>query len=250
LKSWKSISNVYQCKFTGFDLSASNRKTINFQHVVYYKIQAVFFDRCSGTVDFIPDTIFQVFSELDGLSVKNSKLPHVKIGLFPRSFNPLQYLDISLNGIQSIKYLAFRELTNLKLISLAQNEIEALPYNIFKYNSRLAHIDLAGNKIKIINPLLFQNLRYMETFTINENQCADTNLVFCTYGVNCDPDFVEFNRTLKNCHENCANDTFCSAQTKVSEELMEQIDGNFEKLSGILENFKVHAFKDFWKQFL
>jgi hypothetical protein len=220
----------------------------------YYKIEAISFDTCSGTIDFIPIQIFDAFPGLAGLTIENSNFPTVKNKLFSTSFSSLKYLGLSSNRIQSIQRVAFQNLTRLVFINLAKNKIEILPYNIFKYNPKLEYVDFSENKIKIINPQLFQNFPAIETFTFEGNQCANTNPFYCKYGLiirhSCNIVLSELNKKFEVCHQNCLNDSFCAAQTKVSDELLELIDENFAKLTEIIKHFDTQLYREFWKQFL
>ncbi len=172
-------------------------------------MKAVKFRR-AGTVDFIPENIFQDFPNTIGFILEGSSVPILTDKYFPARFKPLKFLEIHHNDLEFIEETALKHLNNLVWIRLASNKIKILS-PIFGNNKNLEYIDLRQNKIFSLVPGFFKSLTKLNQVLLHLNECIDE-------------DFKRFDGTIDNmqenleiCFINCKKNYHCKKDLKISE---------------------------------
>jgi hypothetical protein len=198
------------CRANNVDLSAANKQEIyTFGGSGWERrseISIIKFDNCPRTVDFIPISITQTFENLNGISIKDSNLPIIKVGLFNENFKRLVFINLENNNLEKIEDKALNELTDLQWFNIYRNKLTYLKYNIFENNPKLKHISFTYNLLKTISPLLFENLKNLEHLGLSNNDCVSKTFGSCGH---CDDDLSMVNKKLKYCHNNCWSDSEC-----------------------------------------
>jgi hypothetical protein len=143
--------------------------------------------------------------------IQSYNLPTVKNDLFSKNFNPLQYLYLHSNKIQTIEANAFQHLIKLKWIRLDSNQIESLSLQIFKNNPEITYINLQNNKINSINLKFFKNLKKLKYVGF-----AGTNLCI-SQDFDCSSSTCLVTQDLDNglatCYSNCIKDMDCALRS-------------------------------------
>lgn len=103
--------------------------------------------------DFIPNTIFTTFENINALLVhnnhSNTKLTSLKPYFFKKA-SGLTYVSIIFNTISRLSANTFGDASNLLYIDLSENMIQFISSKAFSQVHSLQGLDLHRNKIKII----------------------------------------------------------------------------------------------------
>jgi Leucine-rich repeat (LRR) protein len=108
-------------------------------------------------VEIVPAQLFEIYPNLDLLSVIYTDLGgRIDDEIFKYA-SPLSNINLQMNGISGISENAFKQLVNLTILNLSVNQISELPDNVFQHNSKLEHINLNRNNLSELSPELFKH---------------------------------------------------------------------------------------------
>jgi hypothetical protein len=222
-----------QCKLSSVDLSGSF-KTVDhtFTGTPEQKAAASIVQFASSSnIEFLPKQIISTFPKFNGLIIIGcSSWPTVKNDLFTEEFNPIQYLDISENKIETVEANAFQHLSKLKWINLSRNQFKSLPFQLFKNNPEMIVMWINGNKINSITPDFFKNLNKLQHVFFNtESECIKKNFG-CNSG-SCSVAQSELDTGLSTCFTNCLKDVLCALESGKHDNLSPD---NIEKNLGLI----------------
>lgn len=204
----------HYCKIESVDLSAAlSSEAHSFSGSSDEKSQATTVwlkgtDLFASSIDFIPKEILTEFPNVNGLNIGGFNSPIIKDNIFTEDFKVIEYLDLAVNEIKTIKPNAFEHLIKLKWIDLTHNEFFSLRYQIFAKNPELIYIDFNWNVITSIIPNFFNGLNQLKMVDFESNECVD-ELFGCE---TCLVSHADLKANLTECFSNCHSYKPCAAQ--------------------------------------
>ncbi|XP_063425695.1 toll-like receptor 4 [Mytilus trossulus] len=129
---------------------------------------------------------------LELMNIRNLSLQNNFLGRFlsthsynmPMSRNRLEFIDLSMNGIDNLTFILFRGQPNLKYINLNNNKLQKVTFVVSRLKS-LRYLDLSGNNFETLDEktmAMFEGLSKKTFFTVNLRnnalQCTCITLTF------------------------------------------------------------------------
>ena len=136
-------------------------------------------------IDKIEKEFFFAFPMLQSLIICN-KFPYLapSSSIDPEAFSNLKQLislDLSGNGINSLKRSCFSGLDKLKYLNLSQNRFESIGENVFSSLKNLRVLDLSENKMDELNANSFEGLSNLQFLDLKENKLKIFDLRILDY---------------------------------------------------------------------
>ena len=210
---WYSMK-LYYCNIEGADVTDLNETyEINTKANTKTNAEVNFFQykaKNENTVDFIPNSIFDIFANLEVLLIgKNQSLKIIK-PQYLKNATELKLLIIFGNQVTYLDENLFVEAKNLEYIDFRYNKIESIHKKTFSGLQKLQVLLLKGNLIKNIHFESFSHLINLKLLDLLQNQCIDhrffTNYQnlwmknieskiesYCTYYL----DYIQFFKTIE-----------------------------------------------------
>ena len=200
-----------------------------------------------NTVDFIPNSIFNTFVNLEVLLIRENQNFKIMKPQYLKDAKKLKLLLIFGNKITNLDENLFVEADNLEYISFEENKIESIHKRTFNGLQKLQVLRLQGNLIKNVHFETFSHLINLQILDLLQNECINhkfTNLgmkfteIETKIGNNCTYNFnsMQLSKTVKWLKTKITNMTKENIRDKDINN--NAIKGNKESLEELQRNIK------------
>ena len=137
------------------------------------EVTMVFYDH-EYTVKFIPNSLFDTFTNLEYLFVSYGNKFETMKPEFLQKANKLKNLEIRYNLIKQIDANVFAGANNLEHINLEGNPIKSIHFQAFNGLPNLQGIFLQETQIKNVHPKTFSSITKLNILSFNRGEsCVD-----------------------------------------------------------------------------
>ena len=109
-------------------------------------------------VEFLRENFFKTFPGLVAYRAQNCLITTVN-GQHFKDLIKLEYLDLSINKIESIEGDSFKDLTKFERLNLKNNKIKKIDPNWFQSLQNLSRLFISENQIEMLDEQVFDNLK-------------------------------------------------------------------------------------------
>lgn len=122
----------------------------------------------SGVINYIPSNLFDVFNNLEKLSMYSCQLMKLKRGDFKKA-NHLESAILYTNHLKELGDFTFAGADHLMVIDLSKNELSTITDRAFWNLRKLEELSLQNNKISRLHPNTLANNKKLAKLHLEQN---------------------------------------------------------------------------------